>query len=459
MTSQNSICLLAVDDDPQVLQLLQHALHLEGVEIVTTSDSTQAMELVERNRPRIVILDLMMPGIHGMDLLPRILEFDPGIDVVMLSGSTDTEEAAEAIKNGAADFISKPADVIELRKRIGALVDEVRKRQRTLQLDQELVRAFSFEGLVGRSAQMLDIFDQIARLAPHYRTLLVAGETGTGKELVARALHRRSPVASGPFVTCNCSAIVETLFESELFGHVKGAFTGATRDRIGFFEAADGGTLFLDEVGDMPLTTQVKLLRVLQQREVQRVGSNVVRKVEVRVVGATNRDLRTMVAMKQFRDDLYHRLCTLELRMPSLAERKEDLPLLVRHFLGGLSEEHGKRIVGLTRRAQKLLGQYSWPGNVRELENVLRHAFLMAPGSVIDMRDLPERLHQREPAGESDEDLLSLEQLERRHARRVLDQVGGNKAMAAKILDVSRATLYRLLAEEEPAREKTRTRK
>jgi DNA-binding NtrC family response regulator len=384
-------------------------------------------------------------------MLERALDLDPGLDVVILSASTSTEDAAEAMKKGAADYISKPVNLADLRARVGALVEEIRKRQRTLQLDHELLKAFSFEGLVGRSAQMLDIFDKIARFAPHFHTVLVTGPTGTGKELVARALHRRSPAVSGPFVTCNCSAIVETLFESELFGHVKGAFTGATRDRAGMFEAAHGGTLFLDEIGDMPLTTQAKLLRVLQNREIQRVGSPAVRRVDVRVVAATNRDLRDMVARREFREDLYHRLSMLELRLPSLAERKEDLPLLIRFFLERLSEEHNKRITGLTRRTQRVLALYDWPGNVRELENVLRHAFLMAPASAIDLRDLPEQFVRRQETPQPQEELLSMEAVERRHARRVLERVGGNKMKAAKILGVSRATLYRLLEEESPA--------
>jgi DNA-binding NtrC family response regulator len=455
MTTQADapIRLMAVDDDPEVLRVLQIAFRQEGLEVATLSDQQEALRLVDRRWPRIVLLDLMMPGMNGMEMLEKILEVDPGIDVVILSGNTSTEAAADAIKKGAADYISKPVEMNELRARVGRLVEEVQKRQRTLQLDHELLRAFSFEGMVGRSAQMLDIFDRIVRFAPHFQTVLVTGPTGTGKELVARALHARSPVADGPFVTCNCSAIVETLFESELFGHVKGAFTGATQDRTGLFEAANGGTLFLDEVGDMPLSTQVKLLRVLERREIQRVGSVSVRKVTVRVVAATNRDLRSMIGAREFREDLYHRLSTLELRLPSLAERKEDLPLLTRYCLDRLSDEHSKRVSGLTRRAQRIMTQYAWPGNVREFENALRHAFLMTPGNVIDLKDLPEWLQSPPVDGGGGEELLSLEELERRHARRVLEQVGGNKMKAAKILGVSRATLYRLLSETPKGKE------
>ena len=442
------IRLLAVDDDPEFLSVLKVAFRQEGLEVATLTDQQEALRLIERRWPRIVVLDLMMPGMSGMEMLERILAVDPGIDVVILSGNVSPEAAAEAIKKGAADYISKPAGIHELRARIGRLVEEVQKRQRTLQLDHELLKAFSFEGMVGRSAQMLDIFDRIVRFAPHYQTVLVAGPTGTGKELVARALHSRSPVASGPFVTCNCSAIVETLFESELFGHVKGSFTGATHDRTGLFEAAHGGTLLLDEIGDMPLSTQVKLLRVLETREIQRVGSPNVRKVTVRVVAATNRDLRSMISAREFREDLYHRLSTLELRLPPLAERMEDLPLLVRHFLNRFSEEHNKRVTGLTRRAQRIMTQYPWPGNVREFENVLRHAFLMTQGTVIDIRDFPEWLQRPVGSGEAAEELLPLEEIERQHARRVVERVDGNKMKAAKILGVSRATLYRLLAED-----------
>jgi len=436
------ILLLAIDDDPQSLEFVKDALAQENLEILTTTDPELGLELVLRRHPQIVLLDLMMPKIGGMELLERILEADPGTNVMLMTGHYSTEAAVEAIQKGAYDYLNKPLSVVD------QLMAEARQRRRTLQLDRELLKVYEFEGLLGRSPLMLDVFARVRRVAPHFRTVLVTGATGTGKELVARALHRLSPAASGTFAVCNCSAIVETLFESELFGYVKGAFTGATQDKSGLFEYANGGTLFLDEIGEMPLATQAKLLRVLQSQEIQRVGSPAVRKVDVRVVAATNRDLRARVAEKEFRDDLYYRLSMVEVKLPLLAERKEDVPLLVRYLVERFATQYNKPIRGLTRRAQALLARYSWPGNVRELENALGHACMMVEGDLIDVRDFPDTL--RKPAERElveDEDLIPLDELQRRHALRVLARVGGNKKRAAEILGIARTTLYQLLAE------------
>jgi len=442
------ILLLAIDDDPQSLEFVKDALAQENLEILTTTDPELGLELVLRRHPQIVLLDLMMPKIGGMELLERILEADPGTNVMLMTGHYSTEAAVEAIQKGAYDYLNKPLSVEKLRQRVDQLMAEARQRRRTLQLDRELLKVYEFEGLLGRSPLMLDVFTRVRRVAPHFRTVLVTGATGTGKELVARALHRLSPAASGTFAVCNCSAIVETLFESELFGYVKGAFTGATQDKSGLFEYANGGTLFLDEIGEMPLATQAKLLRVLQSQEIQRVGSPAVRKVDVRVVAATNRDLRARVADKEFRDDLYYRLSMVEVKLPLLAERKEDLPLLVRYLVERFATQYNKPIRGLTRRAQALLARYMWPGNVRELENALGHACMMVEGDLIDVRDFPDTL--RKPAERElveDEDLIPLDELQRRHALRVLARVGGNKKRAAEILGIARTTLYQLLAE------------
>ena len=297
--------------------MLSNALAQPGLEILTASDPEEGLDLFRNRRPQIVLTDLVMPRMSGMELLERIVEVDPTTDVILMTAHYSTESAVEAIKKGASDYLNKPVSIGPLRERIGRLVEEVRKRQRSLQLEDELRTNSEFEGIVGRSPQMWEMFWRIRRVAPHYRSLLITGETGTGKDLVARALHRLSPVASGRFVVLNCSAVVETLFESELFGHVKGSFTGAAHDKPGLFEYAHGGTLFLDEIGDMPLGTQAKLLRVLQNQEVQRVGSLSARKVDVRVIAATNHDLRAAVAEKRFREDLYYRLSMVEIQTPA----------------------------------------------------------------------------------------------------------------------------------------------
>jgi DNA-binding NtrC family response regulator len=440
--------LLAIDGDPKSLNLIKDALFDSGLEILTASEVTEGLEVLVRSRPRIVLLDLRLPSGSGLEILESILGFDPGIEVILMTTDYSTEAAIEAIQKGACDYFNKPLNAEKLRRRIAQLLWEAEERRRTYRLDQELVQACQFEGIVARSPVMLDVFAKIRRVAPHFGTVLVTGATGTGKELVARALHRLSPAAASPFVVCNCSAIVESLLESELFGHVKGAFTGATHDKLGVFEYAKHGTVFLDEIGELPLTAQSKLLRVLQNHEIQRVGSPAPRLVDVRVIAATNRDLRSMVNEGTFRKDLYYRLAMIEVKLPGLAERREDLPLLERYFLEKFAAEYRKPLSGMTRRAQTRLANYTWPGNIRELENVIGNACMMVDGPVIDVSDLPEELRTQAGEGaERDESMLSLDELQKRHAKRVLELVGGNKSQAAEILGISRATIYQLLAQ------------
>lgn len=335
----------------------------------------------------------------------------------------------------------------KLRSRVASLVLEAERRQMTLRLDQELVDTFQFEGMVGRSPLMMEVFAKIRRVAPHFRTVLVTGATGTGKELAALALHRLSPAARGQFVVCNCSTLVENLVESQLFGYVRGAFTGAIQDKPGLFEHADGGTIFLDEIGELSPAAQAKILRVLQNHQVQRVGSLVPRNVDVRVVAATHRNLKTMVREGQFREDLYYRLAVVEIALPTLANRREDLPLLERYFIEKFAAEYKRPITGLIRRAQIRLATYPWPGNIRELENAIGNACMMVDGTLIDIDDLPERFRGPLTAEAlMDDRFLSLEEVQRRHVIQVLEGVGGNKARAAEILGISRATIYQLLS-------------
>ena len=442
-----SLRLVVIDDDPKNLKFVNFILANAGLEIHTASEPQEGLDLIRRLRPQIVLTDLVMPGVQGMELLQKIVEFDPGIDVILMTGYYSTESAVEAVQKGAADYFPKPFSPEKLRQRIGLIVEEAKRRQRSSTLENELLENFQFEGIIGRSPLMLDLFSKIRRVAPHFRSVLITGPTGAGKELVAKALHQLS--GSGKrFVAVNCSSITESLAESELFGHVKGSFTGANQDKVGVFEYADGGTAMLDEIGEMPLQMQAKLLRVLQNHEVQRVGSPAVTKVDVRVVAATNRDLHEMSRQGKFREDLYFRLSAVELKVPSLAERPEDLPLLERHFLRAFAAQYNKSVSGLTRRAQTVLARYPWPGNIRELQNVIEHSCMMTESDVIDVRDLPERVQNQAAAADADyEVLMSIDQLERRHAQRVLDHVGGNKVRAAEVLGISRTHLYQLLKE------------
>ena len=455
MPSGNSISVLVLDDNPGSVELLQAALQQDGVDISTATDPEDALDIVFSKHPQIVLTDLVMPKMSGMEVLERIMDFDPATDVILMTAHYSTESAVEAIKKGASDYLNKPVSIPALRQRIEKLLGDARKRQRATQLETEMLDSCNFEGIVGRSAQMWDMFSKIRRVAPHYRSVLVTGETGSGKDLVARGLHALSPVTTGRFVVLNCSAVVETLFESELFGHVKGAFTGAAQDKVGLFEHANGGTLFLDEIGDMPLGTQAKLLRALQNQEVQRVGSLTARKVDVRVIAATNKDLRAAISEKLFREDLYYRLSMVEIRVPSLFERMEDLPLLERHFIEHFAKQYGKQIKGFTHRAQILLSRHNWPGNVRELENVIGHASMMVMGDMIDVPDLPEYMRSGRslPATDSLQagdltgsaggplEVGSLEEHERLLIMRALETAGGNQSQAARLLRIGRDAL------------------
>ena len=447
MNEPKPLSLLAIDDNGANLDLIRETLSGQDVTVITAQDPEQGFEVFLKKRPRIVLLDLVMPKIGGIELLERIMAADPAAEVILLTSHYSTESAVEAIQKGASDYWTKPLDVDKLRARITALLGDAATRRNALRLDREVLSASQFEGMVGHSPLMLDVFARIRRVAPHFRTVLVTGATGTGKELAAHALHRLSPASGGKFAVCNCSALVENLLESELFGHVRGAFTGAAQDKPGLFEHANGGTIFLDEIGELSLQAQAKLLRVLQNRQVQRVGAVTPKNIDVRVIAATHRDLKAMVRNGQFREDLYYRLAMVEITVPSLASRGEDLPLLERYFLEKFASDYGKTISGLTRRAQARMAAYSWPGNVRELENVIGNACMMVEGNIIDIDDLPESLRNPAPPPDSgDQTFLTLEEVQKRHILKVLEAVGGHKARAAEILGIGRATIYQMLS-------------
>jgi len=440
------VVIVIIDDNASSLELLASSLASAGVRIICANTPEKGLEIVYREHPQIVVTDLVMPGLSGIDVVERVAEFDPAIDVIVITAHADSSSAVEAIRKGAADYIRKPIPVPLLRERITHVVELAQIRKRDSAAEDLLLRKSQFEGMIGRGPVFWELTARIRRIAPHYRTVLITGETGTGKDLVARALHNLSPVSAGRFVVLNCSAVVETLFESELFGHVRGSFTGADKDKMGLFEFADKGAIFLDEIADMPMGTQAKLLRTLQNHEVLRVGSLTPRMVDVRVIAATNRDLHRAIALKEFREDLYYRLSMIEIRAPSLSERREDLPLLTRYMLDKFSRQFRKPIEGLTQRAQALLGRYAWPGNIRELENALGHACMMTGGKMIDIPDLPEYLKtpgrenaSAQPNASSVDD--TFDEHEKRLIAHALSKAKGNQSQAARILHIGRDAL------------------
>jgi DNA-binding NtrC family response regulator len=377
----------------------------------------------------------------GLEVLQHVVDFDSSIDVILMTAHYTTETAVAAIRQGASDYLQKPVKIAILRERVAALIESAHHRRRARSASAAGTQDLEFEGLQAKSNQMWDLFAMIQRVAPHYRSMLIHGPTGSGKDLVATALHNRSGVL-GKFVVLNCSAVVETLFESELFGHVRGAFTGADRDKTGLFELANGGTLFLDEIGDMPLPTQAKLLRAIQNQEILPVGSLTSRKVNVRIVAATHRDLRVAIAGGRFREDLYYRLSMVEITVPPLKDRSEDIPLLARHFVHKFSREFSKTIEGLTPRALLVLQRYGWPGNVRELEHVIGRACMLADSATVDVENLPENLiHANPPPDASGNTPSALAEQERHLLEDALRASGGNQSEAARRLGIGRDAL------------------
>ncbi len=442
--------ILVVDDDAVARDLLVEALRKEGYAVEAASGGAEALEAGKATRFDLVLTDMRMGQVDGLAVLRGFREFSPETSIVLLTAFGSMEGAIEAIKLGAYDYLAKPfkKEDITLVARRGIersrLLSENAKYREVLRVSEDRSE------LVGASPPMLDVFKLVARVAPGKSTVLLQGESGTGKELVARAIHANSPRRDQPFVAVNCAALSETLLESELFGHEKGAFTGATEARKGRFEVADGGTLFLDEIGDIPPATQVKLLRVLQERTFERVGGTRPVSVDVRLVSATHRDLAAMVKDGKFREDLYYRLNVVRIVLPPLRERREDVPVLARHFLAKYAGAVGRTFEGFHRQAMDGLERYQWPGNVRELENVVERVVSLSQGPLVMPDDLPPEIHraasvapQRMPGGESG-DLLSLDEVERRHLAHVLQKTGGNKVQAAKILGIDRRTLYRM---------------
>jgi DNA-binding NtrC family response regulator len=445
LVKQPRIDLLVIDDDDLTIDFVRTALEGRPVTVSGATDATSGLSAFRRFKPGLVLLDLILPGTSGMDLVEKLREEDPECHVFIMTGHYSTESAVRAIQAGADDYLNKPVSPETLRQRVDGWLQEQAERQTAAQLEREILDSSTFEGIVGRAIPMLDLLTKVRRIAPHFSTALVTGETGTGKELVSRVLHSWSG-RQGPFVVCNCASVVATLFESELFGHKIGSFTGAISDKQGLVDTAEGGTLFLDELGEVPLEVQAKLLRLLQNRETRRVGESRSREVDVRVVAATNRDLRRMISEGTFREDLFYRLSMVHFRVPSLRERREDLPLLIRHFLDSFSTRFGRPKLRITKRAEAALCRHFWPGNIRELENALSYACMLTQSGTVDLVDLPEYLLAGRSAAPPN--FPTLAEVEYDYVMRVLNACDGNRARAAEVLGIGRATLYRLIARE-----------
>jgi two-component system response regulator HydG len=420
---------------------------------VATSGNEGAKR-IEEGGYDVVITDLVMNDIDGLGILARAKKDLPEAEVILITGHGSIPSAVTAMQQGAFNYLLKPLDLGQLRAVTERAAESARLRRANVDLHRRLDERFGFEGVVGDSAQMRDVIEKLKRIAPTNASVLIQGETGTGKELVAQAIHQNSPRKAKPFVALNCAALSENILESELFGHVRGAFTDASTDRVGKFEFAHGGTLFLDEVGDMPLATQIKLLRVLENGEITRVGSNDPVKVNVRILSATNRNLEDAIAAGTFRNDLYHRLKVVTVRLPNLRERSQDVPILIDHFIRFFSRKHGKQIKGVSPPARRKLLAFDWPGNVRQLRNVVESMVVVDYDGLLDMDDLPEELADPvEPAGEPATQSLaglvgrSLEDLERLFMAETLHATGGNREEAARMLGIGERTLYRKLKE------------
>jgi two-component system response regulator HydG len=439
--------LMVIDDDAAVLPLIERFARSCNFDAHAYQSAREALAALPDLHPDAALVDLQMPELSGIDVLKEIGATEPECQVILMTGNASVDTAIEAVKAGALDYLSKPIDFDRLKALLDGISESRRRRERLLSAEAAVAAQVEFNGIIGRTAVMQQLFTSIRRLAPHARTVLIIGETGTGKELVARALHAEGTRRAKRFLTLNCAAVVETLFESELFGHVRGAFTGATDNKVGMFEHATQGTLFLDEIGELPGPLQPKLLRAIEHGEVQRVGSLESKRVDVRVIAATNRDLLAQSNDGRFRADLYYRLSVVELRLPPLRDRLGDIPYLTAAFVRELSARLGRPISGLTPEAEQRLTDFHWPGNIRELRNTIERACMLSTRSVLSERDIQSAMSRHAsplpPAGPTPS--TTLQSVQKAQVEKVLRESGGNKAAAAKRLGVSRRSMYRYL--------------
>lgn len=441
--------ILAIDDDRGMCELLELGLARRGFAVRWTTEPRKVMDLVQENDFAAIVSDLNMPGQNGIELTRQIVGNRPDVPIVVITAFGSMASAVEAMRAGAYDFVTKPLEVDALALVLQRAIQHRALREEVKRLRQAIATAQP-EHVLGQSQEMKQVFDLVARVADADVSVLILGESGTGKELIARSLHQRSQRKDGPFVAINCSALPEALLESELFGHARGAFTDARSARRGLFQQAHEGTIFLDEIADLPLSLQPRLLRALQERKVRPVGSDVEIDVDVRVLAATNQDLEKAVENKSFRGDLFYRLNVVQLRLPPLRTRGNDVLLLAQHFLQQTATRLGKRVESLNPKAAERLLAYSWPGNVRELQNCIERAVALSAFSQIGVDDLPERIRDYRPSqvlvpSDHPSELVTMDEIERRYILRVLDVVAGNKSLAAQILGFDRRTLYRKL--------------
>jgi len=451
--------VLVVDNDIVHARTMGEVLSRLGYQVVVVGSGTEGARKIELESFDVVVTDLMMNDIGGLEILTRAKKAAADTEVIVVTGHGTIPSAVSAMQQGAFTYLQKPLDLAHLRAAVEKASEGVRLKRQNLELNRRLDEKFGFEGVVGSSSQMHSLIERLKRIAPTDATVLIQGETGTGKELVAQAIHQNSPRKSKPFVALNCAALSENILESELFGHIRGAFTDASNDRVGKFEYANGGTLFLDEVGDMPMPTQIKLLRVLESGEITRVGSNTPIRVNVRILSATNRNLEDAVAAGSFRSDLYHRLKVVTIAIPTLQDRVADIPLLIEHFVRQFSKRHVKAIKGMSLAARIALGSFGWPGNVRQLRNVIESMVVVDCDGMLDVDDLPMEL---DPAGATPAASASavdmhvgisaligrpLEEVERLCITETLKLTGGNREQAAEMLGIGERTLYRKIKE------------
>jgi DNA-binding NtrC family response regulator len=431
--------ILVVDDEAIIRESLRDWLSDVGHQVLTAENGPQALEIIRKEEPSIVIADLVMPGTDGIELMKNAKEISPNIEVIIITAYGSIPTAITAMRAGAYDYIEKPFCPERAELLVEKLVEHQRLLEENIALQQKLEEHYQFENIIAKSPRMQQVIEVIKVVARSNATVLITGETGTGKEVVARAIHSQSHRREKPFIAVSCAALPESLLESELFGHEKGSFTGAYAQKKGKFEAANRGTLFLDEIGEMSANIQVHLLRILEEKAFTRVGGNELIKVDVRVISATNRDMKAAVASGQFREDLYYRLNVVNIELPPLKERKEDIPLLAQHFLKKFTLENRKEITGFSPQATDFLLSYEWPGNVRELENAIERAVILAQNSLIGIADLPQQnLVLAHPTSAP----RNLKLVEKSHILNVLTETGGNYTEAARILGISRMTLY-----------------